>query len=425
METARIRLDYRDRPGLVWDAAGILLKYNLNIIALQLMDSTMYVEIDACIGETWLLLKSDLENVPAVLHVERVPDMPYQSREKQFTAIMNSISKTDLPIKGDPFAKIIGVSEPIKEVIALARQVAKNDVTVLIRGESGTGKELFAKAIHLAGKRKEQVFVPVNCGAIPDNLLESELFGYLDGAFSGAKKGGRVGLFQFANGGTLFLDEIGELPLQLQVKLLRVLQEKTVRPLGSNEESPIHCRIIAATNKKLEDLIQEERFRKDLYYRLNVIPLYIPPLRQRLEDIHYIAEHILEKHETGGDSRKKLSMRSLDKLMSYAWPGNVRELENVLERASALTPHAEIESQHIIFDTEFDPKTIVAVKQGLEDLSTATARIEKDLLVIALQKNKSLRQTAKVLGVSHTTIANKMKKYGLNSEAIQCKADLV
>jgi len=415
METLKLKIRYEDRIGLVLDISRVLYNYGLNIAALQLMNNVMFLEIEKHGPETWLSLKKDLEGVATIVSVEPVTDMPYQSREKQIEAIINSITISEPQPEG--FSEIVGNSPAIKGAIALARQVADSDSTVLLKGESGTGKELFARAIHMSSSRKDKVFVPLNCGAIPENLLESELFGYVDGAFSGAKKGGRVGLFQFASGGTIFMDEISELPFHLQVKLLRVLQEGKLRPLGANEENPVNCRIITATNRNIEEMVQKGQFRDDLYYRLNVIPIQIPPLRQRKDDIVLLSENYLEKYRTRCGLEKQLSQEALGKMMVYNWPGNVRELENVLERALHLSRGREILSQDIMFDSECENIYRVNETERVQ-LKGAAARAEKEVIISALKAHGSIRKAAVFLGVSHTTIANKVKKLGIETVKI-------
>lgn len=417
METIKLKIRYDDRIGLVFDVSRVLFNYGLNILALQLTNNVMFLEIERHGPETWIHLKKELEDVNAILSVDRIYDMPYQSREKQIEAIMNTLmpDATSLPGIDDPFSEIIGNSKALQGAILLARQIAGTDSTVLLKGESGTGKELFARAIHRASKRNDRVFVPLNCGALPENLLESELFGYVDGAFTGAKKGGRVGLFQFASSGTIFLDEISELPLHLQVKLLRVLQESKIRPLGSNEEIPVNCRVITATNRNIEKLVQKGLFREDLYYRLNVIPIQIPPLRHRKEDLLLLAKNHLDKFRQKDGIEKRITPGALEKLLSYDWPGNVRELENVMERAHHLSPGEEIGCRHILFDGETGGIGNSFPEPKKEDLKGAVARAEKEVLQTALGVHGSIRKTARALGVSHTTIANKLKKYGIEN----------
>ena len=257
------------------------------------------------------------------------------------------------------FSDIIGDSKVISDVISFSYKIAASDSTVLIRGESGTGKELFARAIHNQSGRRNGPFVAINCGAIPETLLESELFGYEDGAFTGAKKGGKVGKCQLANGGTLFLDEVGDIPIFLQVKFLRMLQERIIERVGGNKSIPIDVRVIAATNRNLESMIEANEFRSDLYYRLNVIPIFIPPLRERQEDILTISKHFMEKYSRLLHKHVyNMTPQAENILTHYPWPGNIRELENTIECA------LNVESQEVL--TSFSiPERIKRAQQQL------------------------------------------------------------
>jgi len=309
------------------------------------------------------------------------------------------------------FEEIIYASQKMAEVVALAKTVAKSDSTILIRGESGTGKELFARAIHMASPRRDNPFVVVNCAAIPDTLLESELFGYANGTFTGALKGGRQGLFEFAHQGTIFLDEIAEIPPYVQAKLLRVLQEGCVRRLGEMLENKVDVRVIAATNRNLEEMVAEGSFREDLFYRLNVIPLYLPPLRERKEDIPALAWHFIQKfNQRLGKNVRSLSEAALRRLYDYDWPGNVRELENVIERAMNLAQGERIEPENIIL-----PEKNLASKSP-SGLKRAMEEIERQAVIEALNQGGSVRKAAKILGVSHTTIINKMRRYRISGK---------
>ncbi len=318
------------------------------------------------------------------------------------------------------FKEIIGDSNEIKKVKKLVETVAKSDSTVLFRGESGTGKELFAKAIQSLSSRKNSQFITINCAALPENLIESELFGYEKGSFTGAMNSGKEGLFKEANGGTLFLDEIGELSVALQAKLLRVLQEGVIRKIGSTKEESVNVRIIAATNRNLEEMIKQEKFREDLYYRLNVIPIVIPPLRDRLEDISSLVNLFICKFNKKLNKEiKGAELSFINKLLQYNWPGNIRELENVIERAMNLCDGEFISSQNILRDivgvsieknkNDLDVNKVLKLKEVVEIC-------EKQAIVTALSKNKSLRKTAKELGVSHTTIINKINKYKIRDK---------
>ncbi len=309
------------------------------------------------------------------------------------------------------FDEILGESKEITRVKELARIVAKGDSTVLIRGESGTGKELFARSIHMASSRRDKPFVAVNCAALPDTLLESELFGYEEGAFTGAKRGGKRGLFQYADKGTLFLDEIGELSPHLQVKLLRVLQENKIRRVGADEEIPVDVRIIAATNRNLEELMKNGQFRDDLYYRLNVIPLVIPPLRERKEDIPILTRAFVKKLSYKMNKNvANISDEAMERLVNYDWPGNIRELSNVIERAMNLCDGI-IQSQHLFLQHKELASPIVSGKFRQRTLKEMVAETEKRAILDALDTYGSIRKAAQALGVTHATVINKMKKY--------------
>ncbi|MFT5873593.1 MAG: transcriptional regulator of aroF, aroG, tyrA and aromatic amino acid transport [Clostridium sp.] len=316
------------------------------------------------------------------------------------------------------FKEIVGNSNKLERVKKLVETVAKSDSTILFRGESGTGKELFAKAIQGLSSRKNSPFVTISCAALPDNLIESELFGYEKGSFTGALNSGKEGLFKEAHGGTLFLDEIGELSIVLQAKLLRVLQEGVIRKIGSTKEENVNVRIIAATNRNLEEMIVQGKFREDLYYRLNVIPIIIPPLRDRLEDITPLVTLFISKYNKKlNKDIKGVELSFINKLLAYNWPGNIRELQNVIERAMNLCDGKYISSENLIMDigivSSEENKFDLDVYKGLK-LQEVVEICEKQAILTALSKNKSYRKTAKELGVSHTTIINKIKKYKLN-----------
>lgn len=329
------------------------------------------------------------------------------------------------------FDEIVYGSRLMEEVIALAKRAALTHSTVLLRGESGTGKELFARAIHSASLRQDQPFIPINCAALPDSLLESELFGYEEGTFTGAKKGGKPGLFELADNGTIFLDEIGEIPPHIQVKLLRVLQERRVRRIGGSEEVDVDVRVIAATNKDLEKMMQIKEFREDLYYRLNVIPILIPSLRHRKEDLPYLLDYFMNELTQELHTDRILSKEARAKLIAYSWPGNVRELRNVLERAINLAQgesiqpgdlllHSEMTSELVPVTKEAEGSVVlegelVSVKQ-MVPLNQMVAELEKMVLKKAYGEYGSSREMGKALGVTHTTILNKCKKHGIQLE---------
>ena len=313
------------------------------------------------------------------------------------------------------FGNMIGKSKGMLKVYSLVRKVANTAANILITGESGTGKELVAGAIHENSSRKDKPFVIINCGGIPENLLESELFGYMKGAFSGAHVD-KPGLFEVAHRGTIFLDEIGELPQFLQVKLLRVVQEKTFRRIGGTENIKVDVRIISATNQDLEQKVKNSDFREDLYYRLNVIPVKIPPLRERNEDIPLLAKYFIEKYSKEfGKEITKISPYALRLLMEYPFSGNVRELENIIERSVALETTNIILPENLIMPGigEIDKNTVLSAgipEKGI-NLNEELARVEKLLIKKALQKaNGSKTKAAKYLNISFDSLRYRLEK---------------
>jgi len=302
--------------------------------------------------------------------------------------------------------EIIAESPQMKQVLETARKVAPFDTTILITGESGTGKEMVASFIHRNSLRKNKPFVPINCGAIPPELLESELFGYRKGAFTGANTD-KKGLIEEAEGGTLFLDEIGELPLNLQVKLLRVLQENEIKPLGAARPKKINVRFIAATNKDLKDMVDEGKFREDLYYRINVLPIHIPPLRERKEDILSLAYFFIKKYTSKyGIKPKSLSPEARESLLKYPFRGNVRELENIIERA-VLTSEGDTIGD--IFDTVSKRDSI---SQDLKPFKQAKEEFEKKYMMNLLKRvNFNISQASKISGITRAQIYRMIKKY--------------
>ena len=308
--------------------------------------------------------------------------------------------------------KLIYCSPKMEKIMHQVKKIAEFSSTVLLSGESGVGKEVIAQAIHQFGKRSEKPFLKLNCGAIPETLLESELFGYVKGAFTGAEKNGKEGYFKQADGGILFLDEIGELPVHLQVKLLRVLQEQEVIPIGSTTPIKIDVQIIAATNQNLAKMVEEGRFREDLYYRLNVIPIRIPPLRERPEDISLLAFHFLQQLNEKYGRKFYLTPDAINVLECYPWPGNVRELQNIIERLVVTADHAAIDggfvSQFLTFGSE--RKKMKPVVTRIMPLQEAMESVEEQLILQAMNQYKTTTKAAKALGISQSSVSRKYQK---------------
>ncbi|OGP31978.1 MAG: Fis family transcriptional regulator [Deltaproteobacteria bacterium GWC2_42_11] len=351
---------------------------------------------------------------------------------------MRQLEKENIVLKKElkqkyGFANLIGISSKMVDIYNLIKRVASTKSNILITGESGTGKELVARAIHYEGDRKGATFIAVNCGAIPENLIESEMFGHQKGAFTGAIAN-KSGLFEAANSGTIFLDEITELPLHTQVKLLRVIQERSFRRVGGIDDISVDVRIIAASNRDIEDEVKEGRFREDLFYRLNVIPIYIPALRERREDVPMLADHFLEKYrkELGKDI-KKISEEAVKILLHYNYPGNVRELENIIERAVALEASDIILPESLpenlrysiteILPSDFNlekkrltrlPFHITEILPSDFNLEKTIESYEKEMFLKALKMSGGVKtKAAKLLGLSFRSLRYKFEKYGL------------
>jgi two-component system response regulator AtoC len=355
----------------------------------------------------YILRPFDVEAVEVV--ITRALTLGRMQREKQF--LREEVDKG--------WGEFVGRSTVMQQQYELIRQVAGSNTTVLITGESGTGKELAARAIHRASPRREALFVPINCAAIPAELLESELFGHAKGAFTGAEKE-RIGKFEMADGGTIFLDEVTEMRPSLQAKLLRVLQESVVERLGSNRSLSIDIRVVAATNQDVRRAVQQGILREDLFYRLNVVTVIMPPLRERLEDIPLLADYFIEKHGLKlGRGHPRLTAEALARLQRYTWPGNVRELENVIERALVLSHGDQLEVQHLprelVSPAEIaEPAVSVPFAPSLS-LIPAVERLEKGFIAQALQQaagNKA--KAARLLEISERAVWYKIKKYGLS-----------
>jgi len=315
------------------------------------------------------------------------------------------------------FSQIVTNNPELLQLFDTARKVALTNSTVLIRGESGTGKELFAHALHHESSRWQGPFIKVNCAAVPDTLLESELFGYVDGAFTGARKGGQTGKFELADKGTIFLDEIGDMPLSMQVKLLRVVQEKEIERLGDNKPRKVDVRVITATNRNLEDLIQKREFREDLYYRLNVISLKLPPLRERIDDIPILLKHFVEKFNREFGCRVESIEEEVIRLFQqHDWPGNVRELENVMERAFNIVDGSVIEVMHLPVYIQRLNMNIRKSSQSRQPLAEIMEKVEKEAIQYALSSTNGNRvKAAKALGLSRSGLYKKLEKYRIET----------
>lgn len=356
------------------------------------------------------------KRVGAVLKVEDISEIKKVIRQRD--EALHNLEQMERRLREEELAykmmpEIIGDSREIINVKKLAIKASKINSTVLILGESGTGKSMLAKAIHDNSKNKDKPFIHVNCGSIPENLLESELFGYEGGAFTGAKTSGKPGMFELAQGGTIFLDEIGEMSLPLQVKLLQVLQDKTFYKIGGNKKIEVDVRIIVATNKNLEEEMLSGRFREDLYYRINVFPICIPPLRERKEDIYPLVQYILPSIcKRIGCETKRISGEALNVLTSYDWPGNIRELENVLERAVNLTEGNTILSSHLAINKDKNSKKAEA--KNVRPLKEAIEEAEKNAIVEAILANNGDKKAAmKSLKIGKTSFYEKIKKYNI------------
>jgi two-component system response regulator PilR (NtrC family) len=348
--------------------------------------------------------------------VDEIRIVVEKALEKKTLARENRRLRTELRTRSRS-RRLIGNSTAMQRVFDLVSQVADSRANVLVTGESGTGKELIARAIHELGDRREGPFITVNCAAIPENLLESELFGHVRGAFTGALHN-KEGLFELANGGTIFLDEVGDLPLPLQVKVLRAIQEKSFRRVGGNHDQQVDVRIVSATNRRLEEEVAQGRFREDLYYRLNVIEIPLPPLRERRDDVALLVDHFVEKYSRElGKEVKGVSDEVLARLAAHRFPGNVRELENVIERAVALTRGPVIELEALprsVLERE-DPVPEARIPREGVDLDKMIADYERSLILDALRPAGGVKKkAARLLGISFRSLRYRLEKLGID-----------
>ncbi len=434
-----IVLDSVDRGIIAWDNKGELLHYNRKALkllhlgkkeigGLRINDLLGDIDINCIINSKCNITNREFEYKNNKFHFRGIFDAnPISIGNKNLglvitfsniTDVLNIVNNVTTAGIITSFDNIIGNSYCLKRVKDEAMNASKSTSTVLIQGESGTGKELFARAIHFHSPYSNGPFIPLNCAAIPEQLLESELFGYEDGAFTGARRGGKSGKFELANGGTIFLDEIGDMPIHLQSKLLRVLQERVIEKIGGKNYIPIDVRIIAATNKNLEKRVLDGEFRQDLFYRLNVIPLNIPPLRERKQDVVVLVNYLLEKcNEKLDKNIKNIDKNVLKIFTNYNWPGNVRELENVIEYAVSMCNGDEIKEVHLpnrirnsdYFVKDFDSSKIVAIKE-----------LEKNEIDKALKhfgnSKKAIESACEALGISRATLYRKIKEYNLDTQ---------
>ncbi len=356
------------------------------------------------------------------LNPQRLTEIVRKSLEAR--EMVSSLVLSNPIFDDDVDSEFVGISQKMREVFGLIYKLCKVDTTVLIRGENGTGKELVARSVHYNSPRKSGPFVAINCGAIPENLMESELFGHEKGSFTGATER-KIGKFQTANNGTLFLDEIGELRPDMQVKLLRVLQEKKFLPVGSNREVKSNARIVAATNRNLEKMIEEGDFREDLFYRLNVMPIFLPSLRERKDDIPALVQHFIKKFAKSHQSQiNSIHPAAVETLKSYRWPGNIRELENAIERAFIVENTQQIQVESLPENVrQASPMTSTVAMSSSEnqkptlDFEAFKEQAEKEFIISALKANKGrINQTVALANIPKNTLLRKIKKYGIQVE---------
>ncbi|MGY0372214.1 sigma-54 interaction domain-containing protein [Clostridium sp. JNZ J1-5] len=366
---------------------------------IPILDDDGYV-----LGGIGMILFEDVDKMESVM-------LKYKSLDKEIKLLRNEIAKMNKAKYN--LNSIVGNSEEILECKNRVRKIVKVNSNILIYGESGVGKELFAHSIHNESERKERPFISVNCSAIPENLIESELFGYEEGSFTGAKKGGNIGKFELANGGTIFLDEIGELPIYLQAKLLRVLQEKEVHRIGGKKTINIDVRVISATNRDLKEMVKEGKFREDLYYRLNVLTLEIPPLRKRPKDIPLLVKELVDEFYKETGLYRKIGEDVIEAFLNYDWPGNIRELKNVLEKICVIADDINVSIKDM-------PKYIIqnSMKNRWENSKTGLKNImnsiEKEIILNTLKQCKgNKRKAAEILEIPRSSLYRKLEEYNI------------
>ncbi|MEB3103859.1 sigma-54 interaction domain-containing protein, partial [Ferviditalea candida] len=355
--------------------------------------------------------KGELINV--VTNIRDISELNTLKQDLEKTKALTEKYYSELTMlrqKADESIGMVAHSAEMQQIVSLASRVAQVDSTLLILGESGVGKEVIARLIHEQGNRKKGPFIKVNCGAIPRELLESELFGYEAGAFTGANRRGKQGMFELANNGILFLDEVGELPLDLQVKLLHVLQDREVTRVGGTKSVQVNVRVISATNRDLNQMVKEGTFRQDLYYRLNIVPIRIPPLRERTADIIPLAYFFLHRMNQKYGMQKKLSFDLLNNLKNYPWPGNIRELENFIERLIVITEEDEISYEHVPSEMFSREEQTLEIDRPLKQIMRD---VEREILSRSLKKYKTTRKTASALGIDQSTLVRKIQRLNI------------
>ncbi len=457
VEPERIKKHITEMRNVWWDLAKILETINNGLIVLStngriLMVNTVFEEITGCraveclgidvrdfSGLPKVFVKEVLAKKGSAVFITELKGRAYlvkcnpvvnEDNEpvsyvctfediEKVGQLMNSLTpaKPQIPkpdrIDRQPVGEdIIINSRVMRNVVEVGLRVARVDTTVLISGETGVGKEVMARIIHQNSPRKDKPFIRINCGAIPAELLESELFGYEQGAFTGAGKNGKQGLIEMADGGTLFLDEVGELPLNLQVKLLRVLQEHEIQKIGSTGTKRVDFRLIAATKRYLKTMVIQQKFREDLYYRLSVVPIVIPPLRHRKEDVIPLTEFFLNRFNMKYGFSKRISPGVQDTFLWYDWPGNVRELRNIIERLMVTSESDIISAEDVVANTEI--KDVSPEEDEVLSLANVLQKTEKKLICEAFKTCKNTREMAEVLGISQSAVVKKMKKYGIS-----------
>ncbi|TLS36523.1 sigma 54-interacting transcriptional regulator [Pseudalkalibacillus caeni] len=355
-----------------------------------------------------LYVISSVRDITELLHLKHeIDELQSLKKLRQSTGSMHENTY-------DEILHSVIISEETKELYKLAERVARTDVKVLLQGETGVGKTLVAKFIHEKSNRTDEAFLELNCGALPSNLIEAELFGYEAGAFTGASTKGKKGLLELADEGTLFLDEIGDLPIEVQVKLLKVVEENKFMPLGSTEVKTVDVRIIAASHKNLKQMVDKGQFREDLFYRLSVVPVTIPPLRQRKRELIPLIHYYMDRFNARYNIDKELTIEAIDALTEYRWPGNIRELINVIERLVVTSTTDQIDLEHLPDSIRLSSYPRDLDVNGIIPLKDATEKIERQLITKALKQYKTTRKAAEVLQVSQSTIVQKMKKWNIS-----------